>query len=151
MSWIWRVPGSHDSIHPSGPDSEEFIDGVRVEWMKAKTRADRWSEEKELLQEEMRRVLELSEWKASWWLAQRHRRGDEHTSVLQGLATYAEKQAAVYNRLAVRFAGMWLPLLESQGIHPDWKSRYVEVNMSSDRDLSHSGMADSSSSELDSE
>lgn len=120
--------------------------------MKARTRVDRWAQEKVLLQEEIRRVLRFFEWRSSWWLDQRHRRKDEHASVLRELAAYAEKQAAVYNRLAAKFAGMWLPFLELQGIRPDWTSRYTEVdNPTSDRGSSQAVMPVGYSEDSDSE
>ena len=75
----------------------------------------------------MRRVLAFFKWKSSWWLDQRRRRSDEHTAVLHGLAAYAEKQAAVYSRLAAKFARMWLPVLERNGVQPGWGSRYRDA------------------------
>ena len=30
-------------------DSEEFVAGVQIEWIKVKARVDRWAEEKDLL------------------------------------------------------------------------------------------------------
>ena len=123
ISWIWCVSGIQDSNPPSDTDSEEFVAGVRVEWMKAKACVDHWAEEKDLLQEQMRRVLKFFEWKSAWWLEQRHRCNNEHATVLSGLAAYAEKQATIYCRLAAKFAGMWLPFLESRGIYPNWRSR----------------------------
>ncbi|KAG2130405.1 uncharacterized protein EDB93DRAFT_1243278 [Suillus bovinus] len=40
---------------------------VRVEWCKACARANRWSEEVELLLKEMRRVIVSLRWQAEWW------------------------------------------------------------------------------------
>jgi hypothetical protein len=52
---------------------------VRVEWCKARARAMHWSEEVELLQEEMRRVLQFFGWQATWWDSQREHRFIEPT------------------------------------------------------------------------
>lgn len=121
--------------------------------MKAKAHVDRWAEEKDLLQEEMRHVLEFFKWKSSWWLEQRHRRKDgEHAGVIQGLAAYAEKQAAVYYRLAAKFAGTWLPFLESRGIHPDWQSRYANPqHIARDTNLSENNSTDSNTEDSEPE
>lgn len=40
--------------------------GVRVEWMKARARSMRWTEELNLLPEEMRRTIAYHRWKADW-------------------------------------------------------------------------------------
>ncbi|KAF8868999.1 hypothetical protein BD779DRAFT_1458588, partial [Infundibulicybe gibba] len=40
---------------------------LRIEWCKSKARADRWSEEVELLGEEMRRVCAFFESRAAEW------------------------------------------------------------------------------------
>lgn len=45
----------------------EHLLAVRIEWCKARARAHRWSEECDLLQEEMRRVVAFFEWQAKWW------------------------------------------------------------------------------------
>ncbi|KAF5375829.1 hypothetical protein D9615_008231 [Tricholomella constricta] len=55
VSWIWIRLGDGSKL-----DQEEFLqDALCIEWCKSKARSDRWSEEVELLQEEMRRVLEF--------------------------------------------------------------------------------------------
>ena len=57
-SWIWTVP-SAASLPSKGSATEkrEMNETARFEWMTCRARADRWKEEEELLQEEMRRVL----------------------------------------------------------------------------------------------
>lgn len=42
---------------------------LRLEWCKARARAFRWTEEVDLLQEEMGRTTEFHGWRAHWWLA----------------------------------------------------------------------------------
>ncbi|KAG2117623.1 hypothetical protein DEU56DRAFT_874102 [Suillus clintonianus] len=51
VSWIWK--------QRHGAGEEELSEAMRVEWCKARARANRWAEEVELVQEEMRRVLAL--------------------------------------------------------------------------------------------
>ena len=48
LSWIWLVPGLHAEDRQCNTQSEEFLDGTRVEWAMAKARVDRWREEKEM-------------------------------------------------------------------------------------------------------
>jgi hypothetical protein len=43
---------------------------LRIEWAKTRAKALRYAEEVDLLEEEMRRVLQFLEWRASWWRAQ---------------------------------------------------------------------------------
>lgn len=68
---------------------------LRVEWAKAKARADRWGEEVVIIDEEMRRVLAFGKWKADWWVDQAKLRTPEQVLVTQGLAAYAARQAAM--------------------------------------------------------
>ncbi|KAG2028626.1 hypothetical protein BDR03DRAFT_818726, partial [Suillus americanus] len=61
LTWIWMMDGV-DGCADGGD-----VDGVRVEWCKSRARALRWAEEVDLLQEEMRRVLQFFNWQANWW------------------------------------------------------------------------------------
>ncbi|EIW81617.1 hypothetical protein CONPUDRAFT_73294 [Coniophora puteana RWD-64-598 SS2] len=62
ISWIWTMKGI------SGTDSGRHEqEGLRVEWLKARARAQRWEEEVDLLKEEMRRVRAFLEHRAQWW------------------------------------------------------------------------------------
>ncbi|KAJ6459377.1 hypothetical protein C8R47DRAFT_1081340 [Mycena vitilis] len=66
LSWIWYSgPVTQTDVTADGTLHED----IRVEWAKARARADRWQEELILLEEEMRRVLEFCSWKARWWEA----------------------------------------------------------------------------------
>lgn len=145
ISWIWRVAGvpEHDDLQ-----AEDLTHGMQVDWSKARARVDRWNEEKRLVQEEMRRVLEFLEYKATWWCSQRARRVGEGEALEQGLAAYASKQADVYRRLARKFASLWLPFFTSQSIVPAWASRYppdVPVDLDSQSTSSSNSPSDSSS------
>ncbi|KIJ89975.1 hypothetical protein K443DRAFT_55668, partial [Laccaria amethystina LaAM-08-1] len=59
VSWIWmRAPAT-------GDESDAVLhESVRIEWAKARARYLRWSEEVQLLKEEMRRVRKTLEWEA---------------------------------------------------------------------------------------
>ncbi|KAG2107820.1 hypothetical protein DEU56DRAFT_920537 [Suillus clintonianus] len=63
ISWIWLDSRADNSC----TENERIQDCVRLEWCKARARAHRWSEEVELLLEEMRRVLVFLRWQGSWW------------------------------------------------------------------------------------
>lgn len=106
---------------------------MRVEWAKAKARADRWHEEVLLVTEEMHRTICFMEWKATWWLEQSASRPDAPLYVQRGIAAYAAKQAAVCRSIARSFANRWYPLLEKQQIPIQWPLQYIpEVPMDID-------------------
>ncbi|KAJ7080573.1 hypothetical protein B0H15DRAFT_953443 [Mycena belliarum] len=65
LSWIWIAQESYD---PGSTGA--MAEGVRIEWAKARARRLRWREEVDLLEEEMRRVLQFTRWRAGWWRAQ---------------------------------------------------------------------------------
>ena len=70
ISWIWLVPrnGTDPSTAASGTlDRNEFLENIKVEWARSKARAEQWAEEIQLLEEEMRRVIQYFKWKAVWW------------------------------------------------------------------------------------
>lgn len=128
-SWIWLVPrASGDADMES-----QLNDSLRVEWMKSKARVQRWEEEVELVHEEMRRVVEYSKWKATWWRAQGTRGVVTDRAVVSGLAGYAEKQAVLMEQLAVSCAQTWLPALLQGGILPPWGESYITSEVGSVR------------------
>ncbi|KAG0693725.1 hypothetical protein DFH29DRAFT_985427 [Suillus ampliporus] len=59
FSWIWK--------QHHGAGEEELSTAMRVEWCKARTCANRWAEEVDLVQEEMWRVLAYFDWQGRWW------------------------------------------------------------------------------------
>ncbi|TFK79956.1 hypothetical protein K466DRAFT_504721 [Polyporus arcularius HHB13444] len=129
ISWIWLVPRGADLSMPDGVEGEldpnEFLENVKVEWARSQARMERWGEEVLLLQEEMRRVIEYFEWKARWWREQVARRTHIASALQRGLGAYAEFQASVFERLASRFAQLWVPYLRERGKPlPEWSSRY---------------------------
>jgi hypothetical protein len=123
-SWIWLVPRCE-----SGPDAvsmEEHLDAhLRVEWAKSRARAARWTEDTSLLEDEMRQVIEFQECRAGWWRTQAHLRSDVSEELQHGLVAYAERQAALQERIASGHARHWLPVLRSLSIEPCWAPRYA--------------------------
>lgn len=129
-SWIWMC--CRDPV-PVGVDAEDpesdatAHEGMRVEWSRCLARHARWDEQYMGLQEEMRRVIVTLEYRRQSWLSRvRASRLIFSPSYLSGSDAYAYKQAAVNDRLAYRFARMWLPVLIDNGIHPEWEARYQE-------------------------
>lgn len=127
VSWIWLAPGA--TSRPAANDKEhitleEVNEGMRVEWAKSLARADRWEEEVKLLIAEMERALKYLEWKARWWVAQKDLRSVP-LETFNGLNAYANSQAAVFNNLAVSFARLWVPVLQSNKINCSWALHLV--------------------------
>ena len=106
---------------------EDVNEVLRVEWTTSFARLERWAEEVELLQEEMRRVVMFLEWKSADWLGKVDvRGGDLAPDIQSGLGVYARKQAAVYRNLATSFAKLWRPTLVSYGLQHSWVTEYMK-------------------------
>jgi hypothetical protein len=73
----------------------------------------RWSEEVELLREEMRRVIQFFHWQVDWWEKQQYLRSDKVPEVLEGLAAYAAKQVSIRRAFGVHFRKLWAPYLSA--------------------------------------
>ena len=126
MSWIWLVASPVElNSNNSDADTKEVM---RVEWARTKARAQRWSEEVRLLQEEMRRVLEYFAWKAQWWREQSDLRIHfDDLSVCSGIRAYAEKQAVILETLAHSFAVRWSSVLKRHGLKATWQLKYDKL------------------------
>ncbi|KAJ7271751.1 hypothetical protein C8J57DRAFT_1226330 [Mycena rebaudengoi] len=72
MSWIWLADGST----ADADRNPAMHEALRIEWAKARARSLQWSEEVDLLEEEMRRITQFLFWHASWWEGQRDRRAE---------------------------------------------------------------------------
>ncbi len=121
VSWIWLVG---KTSHHSDSVEEEFDDVMRVEWAKTKARYDRWNEEYQLLQEEMRRTVVYLEWRARWWRNQISRRVTDDAVLAQGLHAYAKRQAYQMDMLAASCVKKWVPLLKEGGADISWAAKY---------------------------
>jgi len=133
-SWIWLSnPQVRDvvdgEVGEEGASEEDVNEVVRVEWTTSFARLERWTEEVELLHEEMRRVVMFLEWKLWDWLARIGARGEGLAPDVQsGLDAYAKKQVAVYHDLAVTFAKFWRPTLVSYGLQHSWITEYMTTH-----------------------
>ncbi|KAJ7748842.1 hypothetical protein B0H14DRAFT_3096954 [Mycena olivaceomarginata] len=91
LSWIWYTGTIKDSDTAKDGSLHEDI---RIEWTKARARADRWKEELILLEEEMRRVLQFCAWKGQWWEGRVHCGRNVSPELEEGLQAYALAQVA---------------------------------------------------------
>ncbi|KAG6808040.1 hypothetical protein H0H92_005612 [Tricholoma furcatifolium] len=143
-SWIWLVPRlPTKTVEVELETEQQLEDSMRIDWAKAKARLSRWEEEVDLVQEEMRRVIQYLAWRAAWWRS----RGEGSEAVTSdkayrsGLEGYAERQANLLDQLAVSSAACWLPVLQKMGIEPAWGIRFVVVqtaNVSKDGTVTES-------------
>ena len=126
-SWIWAAPSSMALPgEGSAAERQEVNETVRYEWMTCRARADRWVEEEELLQEEMRRVVVYLEWKShSWFEKIGVRAGSCSPDIQHGIDAYARKQANIHHEIAVSFSGRWLPYLKACGLDTGWTKAFL--------------------------
>ncbi|KAJ6547992.1 hypothetical protein DFH09DRAFT_926685 [Mycena vulgaris] len=80
---------------------------LRIEWAKTRARSLRWSEEVDLLEEEMRRIQQFLMWRSDWWLEKVGARGLEDGPQAEGETAYAVRQAGLLADLCARFADQW--------------------------------------------
>jgi hypothetical protein len=119
LSWIWYTGGVQDvgvngELH-DGTQRKKYdynliltvATDIRVEWTKARARADRWREELVLLDEEMRRVIVFCNWKAGWWDERRASRTGVSNELAEGLWAYAAEQAARERTWEEKWSTKW--------------------------------------------
>ncbi|KAF7966211.1 hypothetical protein HWV62_39676 [Athelia sp. TMB] len=99
LSWIW--------VAGSTPGSGGMHDSIRREYLKARARKHRWTEEVMLLVEEMRRVLRFLRWRAEWWRTHPVSWDELDDEVSDGLKAYAERQALLCETIAANFQKKW--------------------------------------------
>lgn len=80
---------------------------LRVEWAKAKARAERWTEEVKLVYEEMHRTIAYCNFKSEWWKDRATLRRHISPELADGLAAYAAEHADLEERLAVDLDRRW--------------------------------------------
>ncbi|KAJ7801661.1 hypothetical protein B0H14DRAFT_2615098 [Mycena olivaceomarginata] len=108
MSWIWVAQG--ESWKPG--DDAAMNEAIRIEWAKTRARANRWAEEVDLLEEEMRCVNAFLQWRSGWWKERVGLRGLPDGPQREGETAYAIRQSAVQATLAAEFATEWDSLKE---------------------------------------
>ncbi|KAF9549373.1 hypothetical protein CPC08DRAFT_648216, partial [Agrocybe pediades] len=112
LSWIWKV-------HGTGEDADKYTQAaLRIEWCKARARAQRWQEECLLLAEEMRRVTAYFMWEEGNWQAKARRvlteSGDQQLKrldpVSEGKYAYALRQSEIRQRMRLQCDKAWVGL-----------------------------------------
>ncbi len=83
----------------------------------------RWSEEVELLNEEMRRVLEFLGWKELQWDSRARQDGgaDIPMDILRGAQAYAKRQSGIMRSLAREFRRTWASVPSLMTFHEPYK------------------------------
>ncbi|KAI9069929.1 hypothetical protein FKP32DRAFT_1537310, partial [Trametes sanguinea] len=116
LSWIWYTGTANLSDNADDPG---LRDALRVEWAKAKARAARWTEQVRLVEEEMRRVIESTRYRARRWNLLRSQRQNQPSTrpapdalLDEGLKAYADEQAALETALADTFERRWKVIRE---------------------------------------
>ncbi|KAJ7849143.1 hypothetical protein B0H14DRAFT_3670007 [Mycena olivaceomarginata] len=108
MLWIWM------GVDTSSTGTSKAVlilnTGLRVKWCKAWARTRHWTEEVQLLKEEMRCTPLALRYKARWWLERWAPTGFEGHHA-EGATAYATSQAVLYNDLVDSFEKLWAPLM----------------------------------------
>jgi hypothetical protein len=128
LSWIWKnFKNSADDMYDTSEyyvtlhylSKQQYCEGLRVEYAKSKARVERWSEEVDLLVEEMRRTLVYLEYKSEWWKKQQPLTTLDLEIRLGSLA-YCFRQSHQLNLLSDHFHGQWSKLLACNHIVIPW-------------------------------
>lgn len=82
------------------PFNHNIYAALRVEWLKARARRDRWKEEVDLLVTEISRAALFFNNRAEWWNSLVGRRSQLPPDLLDGLRAYAAHQADIQHRHA---------------------------------------------------
>ncbi|KAJ6493479.1 hypothetical protein DFH09DRAFT_1104473 [Mycena vulgaris] len=85
---------------------------LQIEWAKVRARSIRWSEEVDLLEEEMRRIVQFLTWRADWWEGRIDLRELPEGPQREGETAYAVKQARILMKLRDAFLTKWVALPE---------------------------------------
>ncbi|KAI6115843.1 hypothetical protein F5141DRAFT_989123, partial [Pisolithus sp. B1] len=80
-----------------------------IEWAKAHAHAAHWSEEVQLLQEEMQCTKQFLKYKAKWWEQHGELPSDVSvdSSIREGISAYADQQATLQCKLSNHFSSLW--------------------------------------------
>ncbi|KAJ7249573.1 hypothetical protein C8J57DRAFT_1079532, partial [Mycena rebaudengoi] len=110
ISWIWLADGSSADADRNPAMNE----ALRIEWAKAHTRSLRWLEEVDLLEEEMRRIVQFLSWRGSWWESQKDRRAEVVSNPRQreDHNAFVTRQAGLMWGLSACFISWWLPVAQ---------------------------------------
>jgi hypothetical protein len=109
---------------------------LRVEWAKSLARKLRWTEEVQILKEEMRRVIAYSKWRATWWEDRIHARPGLTLDLQEGLRAYAVRQSSIHQGRGTLLEKRWaIPEGNATNILstiPDWVDTNADNSDSGD-------------------
>ncbi|KAG9124040.1 hypothetical protein FRC07_013102, partial [Ceratobasidium sp. 392] len=88
ISWIWRAETVSN-------DERWMIDALKVEWFRARQRANQWREELMILKREIAMTLNTFQYEQRQWEARGKQQG-----LSPGMAEYATRKACFFARLA---------------------------------------------------
>ncbi|KAJ7114174.1 hypothetical protein C8R43DRAFT_1091380 [Mycena crocata] len=113
VSWIWIVQAQ--AVKPGEPAA--MNEALRIEWAKARARSLRWTEEVDLLEEEMRRIAQFLLWRSEWWVGRVDLRELPEGPQREGETAYAMRQAKLHADTRMHFLVLWkdLPVLIQTG------------------------------------
>ena len=79
----------------------------------------------------MRRVIVFFQWKVKWWLdlCLECQHLVLSNTLSSGLIAYANKQATLYQDLALHFVELWYPLVKDPQILASWKNQYPNMQV----------------------
>jgi hypothetical protein len=80
--------------------------------LKCRARAERWKEEIQLVEEEMRRSLEFGRWLGSWWMQRASIRTGITSQLQEGLIAYAGEKADMEHRRIISWEMTWATIRE---------------------------------------
>jgi hypothetical protein len=117
MSWIW-VTQARSSAENANPAMDEAL---RLEWAKTRAKSMRWTEEVDLLEVEMWRILQFLRWRRDWWLGlvDLHPEVVGDPSLREGYTAYAHRQAKIHDGLRQRFESDWTDVAALIETHHD--------------------------------
>lgn len=82
----------------------------------------RWTEEVELLQEEMHQILAFLDWQAQWWEEQGAATFGDDPATTRGRVAYAGRQAALRRTLRDSFQATWADIPRFLRLYDSWKT-----------------------------
>jgi len=71
--------------------------------LSVRARKMRWTEEVDLLLEEMRHVDQFLEWHGGWWMERANQRKSVDKGIQEGLSAYTHRQASIHDHLKEKF------------------------------------------------
>ncbi|KAJ7723031.1 hypothetical protein B0H14DRAFT_2642015 [Mycena olivaceomarginata] len=126
ISWIWVSEGT------MGMD--KMSQRTSMEWAKKWAKAMHYTEGINLLEEEMRCMLQFLQWRADWWtsLVGFQAEKQEALALWQGHAAYVRKQAGYMQGLRDHFEHQWRDVVKEP--ETAWKPHKVMMPDAEEKD-----------------